>query len=184
MQAGKNGVGAPQSALVSPVLAYHATSAAEDFSQFEFTEDVGFHFGTKETANNHLRLTLDGADEDDLAGARILPCLLDIKRPLRLRDLLTWGPIEVISSLHAAGVISESKRQEMAADGYLDAEMFRDLVEAAGYDSCVYANQTEGGGDTFIVLRAEHVRFALQHAPGASAKPTVPTPRSPRRNRP
>lgn len=153
-----------------PILAFHGTNA-EDFERFEFTEDVGFHFGGIETANRRLQQMLADCDEDGVEGARVLPCLLLIERPLRLPDCHTWSTQNVLGALWRAGLLTDRERDQLATDGYLDAEMFREIVENAGYDSVVYANETEGGGDSYIVLRAEHVRYALSELP---AKPELP----------
>lgn len=147
-----------------PILAFHGTNA-DDFELFEYTEDVGFHFGSIEAANKRIEQMLQHADEDCVEGARVLPCLLHIQRPLRLPDCHTWSTQNVLGELWRAGLLSDKQHDELAGDGYLDAEMFREIVENAGYDSVVYANETEGGGDSYIILRAEHVRFALSQPP-------------------
>jgi hypothetical protein len=158
-----------------PILAYHGT-IADDFERFEFTDDVGFHFGSRDCADKRLEQILFGCDEDVLQGARILICHLHVHRPLRLPDCHTWSTQNVLLALHSAGVLSDALYGEMSADGYLDQEGFRDIVEAAGFDCVVYANETEGGGDSYIILRPEHITFAL------AASRVEPAPR--RRARP
>jgi hypothetical protein len=85
-----------------PKVMYHGTDAEEEFTRFEVTEDVGFHFGPPETANARL-VQIEAFDR-----ARIIPVYLFIKRPLRLPDLMTWGPGEVILALGEAGVLTNS----------------------------------------------------------------------------
>jgi ADP-Ribosyltransferase in polyvalent proteins len=138
-----------------PKVMYHGTDAEEEFTRFEFTEDVGFHFGPPETAN--ARLTQIGASEH----ARIIPVFLSIKNPLRLPDLMTWGPGEVILALGEAGVLSERRTRELLDEGYFDELDFRRALERKRYDGVVYRNSTEGGGDSYIALRPEQIRFAI-----------------------
>jgi hypothetical protein len=158
--------------LTGPVLAYHAT-LADDFDRFEFTEDIGFHFGTREAANKRFADITAHVDEDEVQGARILICSLHVSNPLRLDDCHTWGSVNTIFALRSAGALSDAEQAELVDGGYLDAEMFRDIVEKAGYDCVVYANETEGGGDSYIILRPEHICFALQHPPAPAPAPAA-----------
>ncbi len=160
---------APAKAYEGPVLAYHGTFAEEDFHRFERTDDIGFHFGTVATANRRLEQVLEHCGPDEAANARVLVCHLNIRRPLRLADCHTWSTQNVLLELHNVGVLSDERYDQLSADGYLDHEGFRDIVEAAGFDSVVYANETEGGGDSFIVLRTEHITFAMAGPSKASA---------------
>ena len=146
--------------MPTPILAYHGT-VADDFERFEFTDDIGFQFGSRECAGKRLEQILFGCDEDVLEGARILICHLHVQRTLRLPDCRTWSTQNVLLALHTAGVLSDARYDELSADGCLDQEQFRDIVEAAGFGCVVYANETEGGGDSYIVLRPENITFAL-----------------------
>lgn len=156
--------------MTPPILAYHATTAQEDFLRFEYTEDVGFHFGTREAANTRIEHLLRYNNPEELMDARVLICHLHVRNPLRLWDCHTWSTGNVLAALHSCGVIDDAQHDELAAGGYLDHPMFRDLLEARGYDSVIYTNETEGGGDSYIVLRPEHIRFALCEPP--SPRPT------------
>lgn len=140
-----------------PKMMYHGTDAEEDFTRFEFTEDVGFHFGPPETANARLA-QIEASDH-----ARIIPVYLSIKNPLRLPDLMTWGPGDVILALGDAGVLSKRRTRELLDEGYFDEVDFRRVLESKEYDGVVYRNSTEGGGDSYIALRAEQIRFANNH---------------------
>ncbi|MEJ6002560.1 hypothetical protein [Paucibacter soli] len=167
----------PAAAVPStPILAYHGTVAAEDFDKFEFTEDIGFHFGPIEAANRRLADILEFGDPEDLQNARVLVCNLHLARPLRLADCYTWGSQNVLSALHGAGALTDARYEELSSDGYLDHELFREIVEAAGYDSVVYSNATEGGGDSYIALRPEQVTFVLETIPTPPASPPASVP--------
>ncbi|KWT95537.1 MULTISPECIES: hypothetical protein [unclassified Variovorax] len=146
-------------------LAYHATVAREDFLRFELSDDVGYHFGSKDTANRRLEHLLQGGDEDDVEGARILPCLLTMQNPLRMPDCHTWTLNNLIPALRDAGVISAEQSDALWDEGYLDQAGFQALLEGAGYDAVIYRNETEGGGDSYLMLDADRIEFALTKAP-------------------
>ncbi|WP_415912930.1 hypothetical protein [Neptuniibacter sp. QD37_11] len=58
-----------------PILAYHATN--EYFEDFSITDDIGFHFGTKQAALDRLRarplpeVTIEAYDPSDIAIERL-----------------------------------------------------------------------------------------------------------------
>jgi hypothetical protein len=158
------------SAGSSPLLAYHATTAPEDFNRFEFTEDVGFHFGSIEAAHNRLEQITDPDDEESIEHARLIPCLLHISKSLRLDDCFTWEPGDTMLALQKAGVLVGDEFDRLFDGGFLDHEMFREIVEAAGYDSIVYSNLTERGGDSYIVLDPARVEFAIARQPAAPCR--------------
>jgi hypothetical protein len=157
-------VEASQSCLV----AYHGTNSPVDFATFAITEDLGFHFGSVDAANKRL-LDISADDPDALEHMRIIPCTLHIKNPLRLRDCYTWDTSDVISGLLDAGVIDSKEYADLSDEGYLDQEMLRDILTREGYDSVVYENQTELGGDSYMVLDPDLIEFKL--SPIARKKP-------------
>ena len=138
-----------------PKVMYHGTNAEEDFRQFEFTSDIGFHFGSPGTAN--ARLLQIGAFEH----ARIIPVFLSIKSLLRLPDLKTWEPGDVVVALAEVGVLSRVRAQRLVDEDYFGESECRRALEKKGYDGIVYLNSTEGGGDSYIALRPEQIRSAL-----------------------
>jgi hypothetical protein len=136
-----------------PITVYHGTNIP--FDRFEYTEDIGFHFGTLETARTRLdQIGWDGIVDDDRL---IMSVNLLMKNPLRLPDLLTWKPSAVLNALRDAGVITQEVADEF--DGEVDIDFVREALDAAGYDGIVYQNATEGGGDSYIALDADRVRL-------------------------
>jgi hypothetical protein len=150
------------------VVAYHGTNSSADFSSFSITEDLGFHFGTVDAANKRL-LDISIDDPDALEHMRIIPCILRIQNSLRLRDCYTWDSQDVIGGLLDAGVIDLKEYGDLSDGGYLDQEMMRDILYRNGYDSVVYENQTELGGDSYMVLDPELIDFKL--SPSAKRRP-------------
>lgn len=135
-----------------PLVVYHGTDA--EFDTFEFTEDIGFHFGSAETAATRI---LQAQMEDD---GITLAVYLRLRNPLRLPDLHTWSPRSVVSALLDAGVISED--QADAAD-VIDREQVASWLADKGYDSIVYRNETEAGGDSWIAMEPEQIKSATSN---------------------
>lgn len=131
-----------------PLVLYHGTDA--EFDVFERSDDIGFHFGPRETAE--ARLTQAG-----MRNGRLMPVHVAISNPLRLPDLHTWAPNPVLAALEDAGVITGE--QADAVDS-VDRETVRTLLASKGYDGIVYANKTEGGGDSYIAFRPEQITNA------------------------
>lgn len=155
-------------------VAYHGTTA-EPFVVFEYTDDIGFHFGAVPDVAD-ARLQSDrvvGPGESPYPeGARIMPVRLLIKNPLRLPDLHTWEPKRVLLALRDAGVLSTEQVEEaLDLDELVDQGFVREALEAKGYDSIIYRNETEylGGeenkADSYIVFRPEQVKSVFNASP-------------------
>ena len=138
-----------------PLVLYHATDA--EFSAFQRTEDIGFHFGPLVTAEKRLRQIGGFSESDDRysEGAHIMPVFVRMQRPLRLPDLHTWSPTAVLGALVDAGVITRETAFEC---DWVDRETVAEWLAVKGYDGIVYANHTEGGGDSFIALYPEQIK--------------------------
>ena len=137
---------------------FHGT--VDEFARFSRTEDIGFHFGSAETAN--ARLLQMASDDDNIGGlplgANVRPVYLSIRRPLRVRDQHTWAPAGVADMLESFGVITAF---QASSTFLIDRRYVRQVMFAAGYDGFVYSNETEGGGDSWIALDAGQIRPAF-----------------------
>jgi DNA repair protein RadC len=136
-----------------PLVVYHGTAARTDFAAFEESADVGFHFGTAKAAADRLGLYPDTKRGTQIKHARVIPVYLSIKNPLRMDDLSDWEGGEVIKELQRLEIITGDeavalhRKMRDVAEGdipHLDVELFRELLEAKGYDGVVYKNETEG----------------------------------------
>ena len=121
-----------------PLRVYHGTK--REFDEFDTDiKELGSHFGTIDHAN---KIVSRGCY---LEGARVLPCYLSIKNPLRLRDTGRFYPKDLVSELVKTGVIPKDKMKEIAAlpkkEG--NARLKKELI-SAGYDGVVYLNRREG----------------------------------------
>jgi hypothetical protein len=118
-----------------PLVVYHGTDAS-GFTQFERTEDIGFHFGTQSQANER-------AGEE---GGNVISAYLRIEHPLRLPDLGTWDPDDVVRALADADVLSQAQADlALSEDTLIDRDFVAGALKAKGYDGIVYLNMSEGG---------------------------------------
>jgi hypothetical protein len=129
-----------------PQPVYHATDA--DFTEFQRSEDIGFHFGPTHAANVRAR-------QAQLEDASIMPAYLRIEKPLRMPDLHTWAPRDVAANLVSLDVITQEQADQA---GEIGREQVRDWLAAKGYDGIVYENETEGGDDSYIVFDSQSVK--------------------------
>jgi len=77
---------------------YHATR--DDFTTFE-KGDLGYHFGTKEHANNRLERTRKKTllhPDGDYTGEKILPTKIRLTNPLELFDVGDWKDPKTIAA--------------------------------------------------------------------------------------
>ena len=152
------------SAFVSdgqPIVWYHGTDTPEDFNIFAIWSEgsIGIHFGSAPTASARLSTTRLADDPDSLDGLRIIPVYCRAQRPLRLKDHHCWRIDRVASELADLGLI-EPEIEDQIAEGCDEFALFA-AIEAAGYDSVLYPNETESEGrldDSLIVWRPELVK--------------------------
>lgn len=105
--------------------------------------ELGAHFGTKQQA--------------EMMGTAF-PFDVDIKAPLRLPDLGTWKPQDVMKEATRSGVkITPAERQAVLSAQDQNSAL-RNLLEAKGYDGVVYQNKAEGAGDSFIAFKNEQIK--------------------------
>ena len=134
---------------IAGIVAFHGTDT--EFEEFGLTNDIGYHFGSVATAERRL-LMIGGGDWP--RGANVRPVLLNIRRPLRLPDLLDWNPRAVSTALADAGVISS---EQADATEIIDQEQVATWLHQAGYDAIIYTNATEEGGDSWIVFDGDQI---------------------------
>lgn len=146
-------------------VVYHATNA--DFNVFDTTmSDLGAHFGTLEQANKVAETRLFGRKPG--AGPSVMPVYLNLRSPLRLKDVGTFHADGIAPQLAAKGwmtkaeakaIVSAIDRDWNLREKY-DKQM-RELIQSEGYDGVVYKNTHEGDGDSYIVFKPEQVKSAI-----------------------
>lgn len=105
-------------------------------------------------------------------GMGVYPVYIAVKKPLRLPDLTSWEPLDVLRAAHAAGAFTTEEAEALGmgdsrvgigqmnrADGYV---ALRKALEEKGYDGIVYTNRTEApGSESWIVWHSEQVKSAI-----------------------
>lgn len=182
----------------NPKLVFHGTDSS-DFTVFERTEDIGYHFGTAPQANARIgsspaavRDTIaEGGPFDYQEGRRLVPVFLKIENPLTLPDLNDWSPRNVAAELVDRDVISHGQSEKT---DLVDREQVRDWLATKGYDGIRYRNTTEAKGSpgySYIVFDPEQVKSAtgnsgafdskdpdIRFMPGTNMPPASPRPGS------
>jgi len=119
-----------------------------EFDVFNFPSDgkeLGVHLGNQKQA--------------EMFGDAF-PFFVDLRKPLRLPDLGTWGYQSVMREARKAGVsISESEYESVFNASDSNAAL-RELLISKGYDGVVYKNEAEGTGDSFIVFAPRQAKLA------------------------
>ncbi len=99
-----------------PLVVFHGSHSKENFSVFEYRGDsYGFHFGTKQSAQDRLR---DLSAEMFYGGnPRILEVFLNIKNPIKLKDY-NKQEYEYAEELGKDGVIYENEVEDIGSISY------------------------------------------------------------------
>lgn len=91
-----------------PMVVYHGTKSPNDFSMFDRTSDIGYHFGTQDQAQSERFVGYNAsqgepaADYYEMEGsrnARVYPVYLDIRSPLIMPDLGLWPAKQTVDVL-------------------------------------------------------------------------------------
>ena len=91
-----------------PLVVYHGTTSPNDFSKFDRTSDIGYHFGTQEQAQSARFIgwaAKEGRSDayyhewEQSKSARVYPVYLDIRNPLIMPDLGSWPAKAVVDVL-------------------------------------------------------------------------------------
>lgn len=92
-----------------PLIMYHGTQ--NDFDEFNTDRELGAHFGNVKQANHITSKKIGDAHfkyyQNNLGGQSIIPAYLSIKNPLRLKDIGTFSPGNVVKELINMNIISD-----------------------------------------------------------------------------
>lgn len=136
-----------------PMVMYHGTSV--EFTRFKRrTGDIGMHSGTVEQAGDRgAYLAERGVRSPE--GQKILPLVLSIKNPLRMRDAGAWNKDNLDYQLRELFPADISRIRLLNS-----TKDIRDFIQSKGYDGVVYKNTGEVAG-------AEPYRVAISVARAA-----------------
>lgn len=138
-------------------LVFHGTS--DNFERFEVF-GLGVHF----TSDRRMAEKFTGGRDGWIVAARLSIC-----RPLRLPDLGTWEVRDVVANALDRGGLDVSQAaalHEAISNATYDDQDFHAALAANGFDSLVYDNRVEGGGDSYVVFRAKQIRMVERFRPG------------------
>jgi len=129
-----------------PMVMYHSTD--KDFTEFA-KGDIGYHFGTIEASeDNFTRKSMIVSSDEIRQNWRTIPVYLDIKNPLRMRDIGKWdNAFEVHKELiveHKDDLGSTKFPNPNSVPYEKRFEVMRNHLESLGYDGIVYGNLHEG----------------------------------------
>lgn len=155
---------------------FHATCA--DFDRFDTSRgDLGTHFGSLEQAM-HISRERMSVGKESLDGARIIPAWIRLANPLRLKDTGSFHADGIAVQLERLGLLPKGEGARIARECDRDTRqrkvydpLLRELIQRAGFDGVVYANQHEGKGDSYIVFEPKQIRTALD-----AWQPAAPSP--------
>jgi hypothetical protein len=182
---------------------FHFTTA--DFSRFG-RGDLGYHFGTAEQAVDRgvtteaVRVWGDSEIPSVREGGRTIPVYLDVKNPLRLRDVGSWdSPSDVLQAIPARLRVKLPSAVQEAVQAFEEWEnnaptsisraeearqrgpqvtkalgAIRDGLKALGYDGVVYRNEFESKGqgeDSYIAFDNDQIMPAFTTDTGARWMP-------------
>ena len=143
-------------------VVYHGTNA--DIEVFDTKRgDLGTHFGTIEQANKSVARGRGAG-----AGPNVIPAYISLKNPLRLRDTGTFHADGIAPQLAQKGwitraeakqIVDEIERNWRLREKY--DEQLLNLIKEHGHDGVVYANTTEGKGDSYIVFEPTQIKSAI-----------------------
>jgi hypothetical protein len=135
--------------LTESFVGWH--SSPNSFRRFN-TDREGAHFGTREQADNLRKPGKKAAK----------PYVVDIKNPLRVRDMGTWTLDGIATELLMQDVITQADydaiREEFLWTDERGFAKLKAVLAALGYDGFVYDNEQEGQGDSYVAFYSKQIK--------------------------
>jgi len=162
-----------------PVQAFHATNASFDKFDPAFTNEVGFHFGDKGTANNRAYIRANG-NPISYMKYRNIPVEMDIQNPAAIsRDVTpNYSGLPLARQLVKDGIAPPSLIDDISGKPQAEQNAaVRDWLVSNGYDAVKYPNKFEGGGKpSYMALGTGNVKHAKTgQVLYSGAPPVVPS---------
>jgi hypothetical protein len=120
-----------------------------DIYEFDFSkigpEELGFHVGTAEQANEFAF----GLPREKLTDTgNLYPLYVRLENPVRLKDLGSWTAENIFPQMRDKGLITEAQFKQFmiaARKGSTGSqEKIRNILQSLGYDGVSYLNRYEG----------------------------------------
>lgn len=153
-----------------PIKAWHSTPAQFDKFDDKFTDEVGFHFGSKSQAHNRAYIMSNGNLWKYFRNWRDIPVEMDIRNPVRLSaDPGSFMPTSLAQQLvkdgiAPYGIIAQVQDAQLGHLGSPERakEIVRQYLIGKGYDAIAYPNAFEDkGGTSYMTLGTGNVRHAV-----------------------
>ena len=145
-----------------PLVVHHGTRA--DFNTFK-KGDIGFHFGSKEQAENRL-------EDMSFGSPKVMDVFLSIKNPYDMvSDLGIWDDVNALKE--HLGPANEGPFTEQEVAKWKTAKDAGAALEAKGYDGITYKNQFETYGEpeqAYIAFHPEQIKSATDNSGAFSPK--------------
>ena len=151
------------------VKAWHSTPAKFDTFDNAYTDEVGFHFGSKNQAHNRAYAMSDGNPWTYFTKWRDIPVEIEINNPVALStDPGSFMPMTLAKQLVKDGLaphelIMEVQKVQLGPAGSpaTAKAVVRDYLLSKGYDAVKYPNRFEGVGDpSYMMLNTGNVKHA------------------------
>lgn len=125
---------------------YHYSE--NNFDRIDLSKsDLGFHVGSLEQAE--YRKKLFGGNKE------ILSFFVNIRNPLRLKDIGSFHADNISDQLFKKGIIDKKLVEEIKEFGWKGRKKYNEIVRRKildkGYDGIVYNNEHEGKGTSYII---------------------------------
>ena len=158
----------------NPKVMYHSTDT--DFTEFA-KGDIGFHFGTAKASEDvFTRKSMIVGSNEIRQNWRTIPVYLDIKNPLRMRDIGKWdNAFAVYKELivkHKDDLGSTKLPNPNSVPYEKRFEVMRNHLESLGYDGIVYGNLYEGSelDDSYIAFNPEQIKSVWNTDPASTGE--------------
>lgn len=135
---------------------YHVTD--RDFEIFDTRQEMRFgaHFSEKKIPVEKIAESVG----IDLEKAKRIEVVLNVKNPLRLPDLVYWEAKDIVNELAKKGIIVPSR--DFLGSKFWEYSDIISAIKKAGYDSIIYKNKIEGGGDSIIAFSPDQIKTKSQ----------------------
>jgi hypothetical protein len=162
-----------------PLVVYHSTMAPKIESfKVDAEQEFGAHFGTSEQANNRIFEKKEqqtflglGIGATKPKGENVIPVFLNIKNPLRMRDVGNFSNFAKVLNGLMESDLSDAQVDEVLAlvdeapSGANEMQIIKDFVRGEGFDGVIYDNETEGYGDSYIAFDQNQIKSIFNERP-------------------
>jgi len=182
----------------SPKVVFHGTVKDFKDNQPKFIpslrNDIGVHFGSSDQSN----YLLSGGDETEVdlnseyyRNMKVIPCYIRIEHPLYSEDFITWDASSMAEFLVENNILSPTmaeklhKMQQVTYYGKENRPANADeiqtkikdtitrAIQKAGYDGIIYHNDSEGEGESYMILESNQAKSIFNKGTWSISNPLL-----------